>query len=221
MRQLPVCCVQVVLYQALTGRLCWVLGSHYGMVHSISWAKDDSTVVTASADFTVKLWHLPKLPAPASGSPQSSLTRHYSGMVLDRQPLLPYSEASGQQQATAGAGAGGAAGSRPGLACMSGARAGTLDTSCSTLGRGQGDTRHVTGTSCSTSLGAAAAAAGVSVSVLQHTCFVYAAELHPTQQPLPTVVTAGFDGVLRLWTCDGVVLHSLLVSWGGCHVTWF
>lgn len=189
-----------------------MLGSHYGMVHSISWAKDDSVVVTASADFTVKLWHLPQLPGPASSSPQSSLTRHYSGMAFDQQPLLPYSEAC-QQQTAAGAGAGGAAGSCPGLACMSAARAGALDTSCSTLGRGQGDTRHATGTSCSASLGAAAAAAGVSVSVLQHTCFVYAAELHPTQQPLPTVVTAGFDGVLRLWNCEGVVLHSLTVSW--------
>lgn len=194
-----------------------MLGSHYGIVQSISWVKDDSAVVTASADFTVKLWHLPELPGPASGgSPQSSLTRHYSGMqACDRQPLLlPYSEVCQQQAA---AGAAGAAGSCPGSACMSGARAGsTLDTSCSQqMGRGQGsDTRHVTGTSCRASLGAAAAAAGVSVSVLQHTCFVYAAELHPTQQPLPTVVTAGFDGVLRLWSCEGVVLHSLLVSWG-------
>jgi WD40 repeat protein len=212
--------MQVVLYQALTGRLCWVLGHHYGMVHSISWAKDDSAVVTASADFTVKLWHLPELPGPAcGGSPQSSLTRHYSGMKFDRQqpPLLfPCSGSGQQQQATAGAaGAVSAeAGSYPaGLdACMSGGAGagGLLDTSsCSAgLGRGQGQD-----TSCSSaSLGSAAAAAGVSVSVLQHTCFVYAAEMHPTQQPLPTVVTAGFDGVLRLWSCDGVVLHSLLVS---------
>lgn len=46
---------QVVLYQALTGRLCWVLGTHSGMVHSMSWAKDDSALVTASADFTAKV----------------------------------------------------------------------------------------------------------------------------------------------------------------------
>eukprot|EP00878_Enallax_costatus_P011110 GHUV01011603.1.p1 GENE.GHUV01011603.1~~GHUV01011603.1.p1 ORF type:complete len:1328 (+),score=466.80 GHUV01011603.1:589-3984(+) len=57
---------KINLYQALTGRLLWTLGTHEGMVYSINWSKDDSAVITTSADYTAKVWHLPVLPNPGS-----------------------------------------------------------------------------------------------------------------------------------------------------------
>jgi WD40 repeat protein len=164
------------------------------MVHSISWAKDDSAVVTASADFTAKVWLLPELPGPpASGDTLScGLTRHHSSYeyTYDRAAVL--GTASAEQTA-----AGGVA-STPGSPTR--AYVARQDSSAAVLNTG-----------VLASLGATAAAAGVGVSVLQHTSFVYAAEMHPTMQPLPTVITAGFDGVLRLWSLEGVVLYSLQV----------
>lgn len=223
-----------MLYQALTGKLCWVLGSHAGMVHSISWAKDDSALITASADFTAKVWHLPMLPGPPLGSLQASMLRHYSGSTAGagavQQGQYGSSTAGAVQQhyssSTAGAlhsTAGdqaltGAAGIAGGTWLDSKARtqrayarwsAGSSSSGMQGLGPGYTAGLGITATP---SLGATAAAAGVSVSILQHTCFVYAAEMHPTFQPLPTVVTAGFDGVLRLWNMEGVVLCSLMVS---------
>lgn len=170
------------------------------MVHSISWAKNDSAIITASADFTVKLWRLPELPGPPTGSPQSSLTRHYSGMQCQQFEGRSFSPSATAEQTIAGA-------ERAAVSCPE------SPTRMFATGRSavsHGEAHHTLGSSAS--LGATAAAAGVSVSVLQHTCFAYAAELHPTQQPMPTVVTAGFDGMLRLWSLDGVVLYSLLVS---------
>ena len=191
--------LQVVLYQALTGRLCWVLGSHAGMVHSISWAKDDSAVVTASADFTAKVWLLPELPGPpASGDTLSyGLTRHHSSYEYTYDRAAGLHTACADQIAVGGVSVAGVA-SAPG----SPKRA--------YMAR-QGSSAAVLNTGVLASLGATAAAAGVGVSVLQHTSFVYAAEMHPTMQPLPTVITAGFDGVLRLWSLEGVVLYSLQV----------
>jgi WD40 repeat protein len=51
--------LQVVLHHGLTGRLRAVLGGHNGLVHCLSWAPDDSALVSASGDFTAKVWHLP------------------------------------------------------------------------------------------------------------------------------------------------------------------
>lgn len=190
---------QVVLYQALTGRLCWVLGSHAGMVHSITWAKDDSAVITASADFTAKVWLLPELPGPPSADLQSSaLIRHRSGQMCSRARLL---RSMTERMAGGSRGSAGGVASAPGIPTRAyyAAQQVSVDGGAA-MGSSSG------------SLGATAAAAGVAVCVLQHTCFVYAAELHPTLQPLPTVVTAGFDGVVRLWSLEGVVLYSLLVS---------
>jgi WD40 repeat protein len=141
--ELTGCCLllpalQIVLYQALTGRLCCVLGSHEGMVYSISWARDDSCIITASADYTSKVWHLPLLPCPANA-----------------------------------------------------AAAGTASLITSSIN----------------------SSSGVTCSVLQHKCFVYAAELHPVQQPLLLAVTGGYDGMVRVWSAaDGQQLSFLQVS---------
>jgi WD40 repeat protein len=216
-------CAQVVLYQALTGRLCWVLGSHAGMVHSISWAKDDSAVITASADFTVKIWHLPELPVPPYGSPQSSLTRHYSGMQFDPSTIPPSRPADVSASASLTAAAAVAAATTEGAFVTCATSLDTTYVTAHSIGssnawqHGRGFSQSLggsTGAAAGATGGLAAAAGGVSVSVLQHTCFVYAAELHPTLQPMPTVITAGFDGVLRLWSLEGVVLYSLMVSVG-------
>jgi WD40 repeat protein len=222
--------VQVVLYQALTGRLCWVLGSHAGMVHSISWAKDDSAVITASADFTVKIWHLPELPGPPYGSPQSSLMRHYSGMQFDQSTIPPLSGTADMSASSAAAAAAAAAGTPAGTSAMCAMSANTTYVTAHSIGspntwqhgRGFSQSLGYTGAATAAAAGAAegpaaAAGGGVSVNVLQHTCFVYAAELHPTLQPMPTVVTAGFDGVLRLWNLQGVLLYSLLVRLVACN----
>lgn len=48
-----------------------MLGIHEGMVYSINWAKDDSAIITTSADYTAKVWHLPILPTP--GNPNAAL----------------------------------------------------------------------------------------------------------------------------------------------------
>lgn len=217
--------MQVVLYQALTGRLCWVLGSHAGMVHSISWAKDDSAVITASADFTVKIWHLPELPGPPYGSAQSSLTRHYSGMQFDRSTILGSGTADLSASASPTAAAAAAMCTTDGTSITCAMSLNNTYVTAHSIGSPNA-WQHGRGFSQSLSpIGASAAgagatggsaAAGVSVSVLQHTCFVYAAELHPTLQPMPTIITAGFDGVLRLWRLEGVVLYSLLVSLATC-----
>lgn len=148
--------MQIALYQAMTGRLCWVLGSHEGIVYSINWAKDDSSIITASADYTAKVWHLPLLPSPAH----------------------------------------------------------LHDTSHHGLGVSAGSSSA--GLSTAAWFGAAAAASSsqqVVCTVLQHKCFVYAAELHPEQQPLLLAVTGGYDGVLRVWSAaDGQQLSSLQVN---------
>lgn len=43
-----------------------MLGTHDSQVHSISWSHDDSALITASADFTAKVWHVPGLPGSDS-----------------------------------------------------------------------------------------------------------------------------------------------------------
>jgi WD40 repeat protein len=203
------CCQQVVLYHALSGRVLWVMGSHAGMVHSMSWARDDSSLVTASADFTAKLWRLPELPGPPVAHVTQPGIDSSGGLGATGASCWPSSTqpggssawapaAGGTWAATAAAGAGAAGGggmcaSQEGmlasfkpsaLASTSGAAATTL----------------------------AAAAAGVSVTVLQHTCYVYAAEQHPLPQSAGvTVATAAFDGAVRLWSEQGVALCSLQV----------
>jgi WD40 repeat protein len=147
--------LQVVVYQVLTGRLHWVLGTHDALVYSISWSQDDSAIITASADYTAKIWHLPALPVPYGGS---------SGAVY---------------------------GTAAGLASMWGGS--------STFG----STAAVVG---------AAASAGVTCVVLQHHCFVYAAETHPQVAPVMVAITGGFDGTLRMWdACHGLVLSAVQV----------
>jgi WD40 repeat protein len=204
------------------------------MIHSISWAKDDSALITASADFTAKVWHLPVLPGPPVGSPQASMLWQYnsstSGVVQQGHYISSttgalqqhHSSVPGTQHSTAGeqalAGTTGIAGGTwldsKSTTQRAYARRSACSTSSSTQRVWPGYTDGL-GTTATASLGETAAAGGVSVSLLQHTCFVYAAEMHPTFQPLPTVVTAGFDGVLRLWDMEGVVLCSLMVSLTG------
>ncbi|KAF8056726.1 tbccd1 [Scenedesmus sp. PABB004] len=62
---------QVRLYHCLSGAPAAELGWHAGLVYGLTWAHDDSALASASADFTAKLWHLPRLPAPlgAQGAP--------------------------------------------------------------------------------------------------------------------------------------------------------
>lgn len=182
------------------------------MVHSISWAKDDSSFVTASADFTAKVWHLPVLPVPLPGGSQQ---QHHQQQHQRQQPgFFP-------QQYSDGGGGGGGGGQQWGMMpCNSSSNSNSANGHQPTTAAGQAPQHDSIdsfaaaglGFTAASSLGATAAAAGVSVSILQHTCFVYAAELHPMLKPLQTVVTAGFDGVLRLWSMEGVVLYSLLVS---------
>jgi len=165
------------------------------MVHSISWAKDDSAVVTGSADFTAKVWHLPELPGTLPSSLQSART--YSAAQFGSEQSVRTAAAE-QTVAAATLASPQKSPTRHYAAPLTSSSAITAE--------------HAT--LMSASLGATAAAAGVSVTVLQHTCFVYAAEAHPMPHPLPTVVTAGFDGALRLWSMEGMVLCSLLVGVG-------
>jgi WD40 repeat protein len=144
--------LQIMLYQAFTGRLCCILGSHEGMVYSISWSRDDACIVTASADYTCKVWHLPLLPSPTNAAHNIDPTGNVAN-ASDGGSMLGTNAAA-----------------------------------------------------------AAAAGSGVSCSVLQHKCFVYAAELHPVQQPLLLAVTGGYDGVVRVWSAaDGQQLSCLQV----------
>lgn len=204
-------CPQVVLYHALTGRLRWVLGSHAGFVYSISWARDDSSLVTASADFTAKVWHLPELPAPAVPSAAAcNLHAARSSRQHSRQQRQGSNQAS-----NSGSGWGASGEPFAGAAVSSWGAAGDVDSS--SMG-GTSAFAALTLSSGATATTAAAAAAGVIVAVLQHTCYVYAAEQHPMlQSASATVVTAGFDGIVRLWSCKGVVLHSLQVL-NGCQL---
>lgn len=131
------------MYHGLTGQIQSILGRHDGIVYCMSWAKDDLALVTASADYTSKVWHFPLTKpsgavAEVTAQPPTDLT----------QPRVP----DGLLHAT-------------------------------------------------------------SCCVLQHTCYVYAAEFHPMLQPLPIVATAGYDGTLRLFNgMTGQVLFSLKVS---------
>jgi WD40 repeat protein len=134
------------------------------MVYSISWSRDDACVITASADYTAKVWHLPLLPSPANAN------------------------AAQHADPTAGVAS---------------------------------DGRSTLGTGAAAAAAAAADGSGVSCSVLQHKCFVYAAELHPVQQPLLLAVTGGYDGVVRVWSAaDGQQLSCLQVRiCANYHVT--
>jgi len=58
-------CLQVCLYHALTGQQEAVLGVHDGLVYSLAWSRDDQALVSASADFSSKVWHMVRRPSPA------------------------------------------------------------------------------------------------------------------------------------------------------------
>eukprot|EP00775_Hariotina_reticulata_P007429 gene7429-7638_t len=122
----------------------------------ISWAKDDSAIITASADYTAKVWHLPALPVPYKGS---------SGSIY---------------------------GTAAGLGTLRAGSSSTFGSTAAAVG--------------------AAASAGVACVVLQHHCFVYAAEVHPRVAPVMVAVTGGYDGTLRVWdACQGLVLFAVQV----------
>lgn len=165
------------------------------------------------------MWHLPQLPGPPFSSCGGGGGGHYSSSSSSSPKASPltrlYSSGCGPVAGGGGGGlfAGTSGGLHDGVAAV-GAAAVTEAASCvsESFMRASSPTATASAGVITTTSPAAASAAGVSVSVLQHTCFVYAAELHPTQQPWPTVVTAGFDGVLRLWSMEGVVLYSLVVS---------
>ena len=55
---------QIAVHHGLTGQLQCVLGSHTGLVYDVTWAPDDSAVVTASADLTAVVWPLPPRSSP-------------------------------------------------------------------------------------------------------------------------------------------------------------
>lgn len=219
--------MQVALYHALSGKLRWVLGSHAGMVYSMCWARDDSSLVTASADFTAKVWHLPQLPGPALASSEmyrldlgrtgSAPATLISSSKVGARPQVPHGYVPGwtgtavaacpnSGSATGGAVQGGSGAASCGASVyaeLAGTNAPTAHHAAAPM------LTQTTGAAAATE---AAAAAGVYVGVLQHTCFVYAAELHTLPHPVMTVVTAGFDGLVRLWSAEGVVLYSLQVS---------
>lgn len=78
----------MVLCHGPTGELLAVLGSHDGLVYSVAWAADDSAVVTASADMTAKVWHLPR-PGGSPGSPRAGPGPLHLAASLDVAGLRP------------------------------------------------------------------------------------------------------------------------------------
>jgi WD40 repeat protein len=116
----------VQVYHALSGKLLTTLGHHCGLVYGLSWARDESCLVSASADFTAKVWHLASRPWRLSNS------------------ILEAAAAAACGDAASGSATDGAADGCAAAAQSSGGE----EVLC----------RHT---------------------VLQHTCFVYAALLHP------------------------------------------
>lgn len=205
---------QVALYHGLTGQLQAVLGSHDGIVYDISWAADDSAVVTASADLTAKVWHLPQRCGSGGGSPGSA----GGGSPLARQQQLLTLFGTGGGSPHAGGGGGGlwpsgrSAGGGGGTSGGSGHSTLTVEAAGSSGGGGA----EAAGEADAGGEIAEEEAAWPLAVTLQHACFVYTAAFCP----LPglggaVVVTGGYDGMLRLWDArpgaGGLLLSALQV----------
>ncbi|GMH32710.1 hypothetical protein BSKO_00544 [Bryopsis sp. KO-2023] len=59
---------------------------------------------------------------------------------------------------------------------------------------------------------------GEQTSILQHSCFVYSCAFHPLPKKRSYVTTGGYDGFLRVWSCekrkvvDGIKVHNGYVN---------
>jgi hypothetical protein len=195
---------QIVVYHGLTCCLAAVLGGHDGLVYSIAWSPDDLAVVTASADLTARVWHLPPgLLAPPERSPLARARGSSSGAGGAARALCSNGWVGGGGGGWVGGGSGGGAGSGLEVGPAVAEAAAALDgpaAAARLAAAGQGDEEG--GGRCVT---------------LQHACFVYAA----APCPAPglgggaAVATGGFDGVLRLWNASGaggLLLHTVQVG---------
>lgn len=209
---------QVVLYHGLTGQLQAVLGTHDGLVYSISWASDDSALVTTSADLTAKVFKLPHLGPQLGGTGMVTLLGSRShGHTFGVGSSPTKRTAGAAQQLTAAVtpmgqqcGVTSDTGTSPQLMPVAAALAG--EGACTGM---EGTLRSGGDVDVVTPSGDDGVTSGVIT--LQHACYVYCAEFCP--QPglgAAVVVTGGYDGALRLWDAGrGLLLFATQVGgWG-------
>ncbi|KAG2484321.1 hypothetical protein HYH03_016863 [Edaphochlamys debaryana] len=234
---------KLVIYKTLTGACVKTIhGAHSGFVYEVAWARDDSAIITASADGTARIWELnPGAANAATDAAEAAAAAAEAALMATGAPaaegaatgtgtpggaVTPHS-AVGLSPAAAAAAA-------PRFNLLATVRPGTAPgasgtgTPNSTL-PGRPGTAGGAGPRSSTTPGAASgvsapalagkAAAGSGLphpTLLLHACFVYSAQFHPVQKPGSTLVATGaYDGTVRLWRrYTGELLAAVKTQYG-------
>ncbi|GLI69362.1 hypothetical protein VaNZ11_013953 [Volvox africanus] len=209
---------RIVIYHALTGAPKRTIhGAHNGFVYEVAWARDDSAIITASADGTAKVWEFN--PAAAAAAMEAAVEAAAGGR--------------GTSVADAAEAAAAAAPTMNLLATMMprGTAAATaalaaanpnLNASKPAAADGGGGNVSITSSGSVPAPALAGFKAGATATlphatVLNHACYVYTAQFHPVQKLGSALVATGaYDGTVRLWRRYTGELLAAVKTQSGC-----
>ncbi|GIL48429.1 hypothetical protein Vafri_4558 [Volvox africanus] len=211
---------RIVIYHALTGAPKRTIhGAHNGFVYEVAWARDDSAIITASADGTAKVWEFN--PAAAAAAMEAATEAAAGGhgistsvadaaeaaaVAAPAMNLLATMMPRGTSAATAAPAA-----ANSNLNASKPAAAGGGGGSVSITSSGSVPAPALAGYK------AGAAATLPHATVLNHACYVYTAQFHPVQKLGSALVATGaYDGTVRLWRRYTGELLAAVKTQSGC-----
>ncbi|GIL96403.1 hypothetical protein Vretimale_2258 [Volvox reticuliferus] len=211
---------RIVIYHALTGAPKRTIhGAHNGFVYEVAWARDDSAIITVSADGTAKIWEFNPAAAAAAmeaAAAAAASARGTSTGVADAAEAAAVAAPAMNLLATMIPRGTSAAAAAPGAANTN------LNASKPAATIGGGGNASVTGSGSVLATALAGFKAGATASlphatVLNHACYVYTAQFHPVQKiGTALVATGAYDGTVRLWRRYTGELLAAVKTQSGC-----